>query len=96
MVKEFEDFKSLISDGKFFESHEVLESLWHQLKKSNHPDKNIIRGFINSAVSMELVKRGRLEPAKRVWTTYEKYKSLINDNPLYLDMVKFLDDKKPF
>jgi len=96
VVRIFEKFRSEIENKKYFEAHEILESLWLEMKKSDHKDKNIIRGFINAAVSMELKKRGRETPSKRVWQTYEKYKKDIFDNKLYLEMVKFLDSKRPF
>ena len=96
MVRIFEKFRSEIENKKYFEAHEILESLWLEMKKSDHKDKNIIRGFINAAVSMELKKRGREIPSERVWQTYEKYKKDIFDNKLYLEMVKFLDSKRPF
>ena len=96
MVIKFLEFKEFINNKKYFEAHEILESLWLDMKKSNHKDKNIIRGFINASVSMELRKRGREEASKRVWKTYEKYKKSVIDNKLYLDMIVFLDSKKPF
>jgi hypothetical protein len=96
MVKLFLEFQKYIESEKYFESHEILEPLWLDMKKSNHKDKNIIRGFINAAVSMELTKRGREEASKKVWRTYEKYKKDIFHNELYLDMMNFLDSKKPF
>jgi hypothetical protein len=94
MREVFEEFKTLIIQQKYYEAHEVLEEIWHPLRKSLHPDRDIIRGFINAAVSMELKKRGR-DNYLRVWKTYEKHKQKIKNNELYLDLVKFLDKNKP-
>jgi len=91
MKEAFEEFKSLILKKKYYEAHEVLEEIWHPLRKSLHPDRDIIRGFINAAVSLELKKRGRNNYLK-VWKTYEKHKKNIKNNPLYEDLVIFLDN----
>jgi len=89
----FEKFKNLIIQQKYYEAHEVLEEIWHPMRKSLHPDRDIIRGFINAAVSMELKKRGRNNYLK-VWKTYEKHKIKIKNNPLYENLVIFLDNYK--
>jgi len=90
----FEKFRSLIIQKKYYEAHEVLEEVWHTMRKSLHPDRDIIRGFINAAVSLELKKRDR-DNYLKVWKTYEKHKQKIKHNELYLDLVKFLDKNKP-
>ena len=38
----------------------------------------LIKGFINAAVSFELVKRGRKKSALKVWKNYEKYVVLLS------------------
>ena len=94
MREAFEEFKSLIIQKKYYEAHEVLEEIWHPMRKSLHPDRDIIRGFINTAVSLELKKRGKNNYLK-VWNNYEKYKKNIKNNHLYEDLVVFLDNYKP-
>ena len=94
MKEAFEEFKSLITQKKYYEAHEILEEIWHPLRKSLHPDRDIIRGFINAAVSLELKKRGRNNYLK-VWQTYEKHKLKINNNSLYVELAIFLDKNKP-
>jgi len=91
----FEEFKTLINNQKFFEAHEVLEEYWHTIRKTSNPYKNIYRGFINAAVALELKKRGR-NNYKKVWTTYEKYKSLYFQKKEFIEIMKFLDTKRPF
>ena len=93
MNKEFQLFKKLITQKKYYEAHEVLEEIWHPMRKSLHPDRDIIRGFINAAVSLELKKRGR-DNYLKVWKTYEKHKLKIKDNSLYKELALFLDDYK--
>ena len=94
MKKAFEEFKNLIIQQKYYDAHEVLEEIWHPMRKSLHPDRDIIRGFINAAVSLELKKRGR-DNYSRVWLTYEKHKKKIKNNKLYEELTIFLDTYKP-
>ncbi|MEO1938207.1 MAG: DUF309 domain-containing protein, partial [Sulfurimonas sp.] len=35
------------------------------------------KGFINAAVSFELLKRGRVKQSKKVWANYLKYRQLL-------------------
>ena len=87
----FEKFKNLIIQKQYYKAHEVLEEVWHPMRKSLHPDRDIIRGFINAAVSLELKKRGRNNYLK-VWKTYQKHKTKIKNNQLYEELVIFLDN----
>ena len=90
----FEEFKLLIIEKKYFEAHEILEEYWHTIRKTSNPYKNVYRGFINAAVAMELKKRGK--KFKKVWNTYEKYKPLYLQKEEFIDVMNFLDSKKPF
>jgi len=91
----FKIFKQLINNEKFYESHEVLEEYWHTIRKTPHPYKNVYRGFINAAVAMELKKRGR-NNYQKVWAIYEKYKPLYKQKKDFIEIMEFLDSKKPF
>ena len=91
----FEKFKLLIIQNQYFEAHEVLEEYWHTIRKTSNPYKNVYRGFINAAVAMELKKRGR-NNYKRVWQTYEKYRSLYLEKEEFIEVMRFLDSRKPF
>ncbi len=90
----FKIFKQLINNGKFYEAHEVLEEYWHTIRKTSNPYKNVYRGFINAAVALELKKRGR-KNYKKVWATYEKYKFLYKKEKKFIEIMDFLDSKKP-
>ena len=91
----FEIFKMYIINEKFYEAHEVLEEHWHTIRKTDNPYKNVYRGFINAAVAMELKKRGR-DNYKKVWMTYEKYRPLYMQKKEFIEIMNFLDSKKPF
>ena len=91
----FEIFKHHINNNEFYEAHEVLEEYWHTIRKTDNPYKNVYRGFINAAVAMELKKRGR-KNYKKVWATYEKYKTLYIQKEEFSEVMNFLDSKRPF
>jgi len=91
----FKEFKLLINNEEFFEAHEVLEEYWHTIRKTDNPYKNVYRGFINAAVALELKKRGR-DNYKKVWNTYEKYKPFYMQKKEFINIMEFLDSKKPF
>lgn len=46
---QFLEFITLFNEGKFFESHEVLEDLW---KKTSEPQKTFYQGLIQAAVAL--------------------------------------------
>ena len=91
----FKKFQDLINKKLYFEAHEILEDYWHTIRKTDNPYKNVYRGFINAAVSLELKKRGRRN-YKKVWLTYEKYKYLYKENKEFVEVMNFLDSKRPF
>jgi hypothetical protein len=91
--KAFKKFRELIEKEEFFDAHEVLEEIWHPMRKSSHPDSDIIRGFINAAVSLELKKNTIffLVEYKLLYTNILEH---INFLPLYFD--SFHSTHKPF
>jgi hypothetical protein len=92
MQKRLDKFIELIQKKEYFNAHEILEEIWHPMRKSLHPDRDIIRGFINAAVALELKKRGKNNYLK-VWNTYEKHKKKIKTNQ-YQKVSIFLDNYK--
>lgn len=99
MVKEcklalFDKFKLLIEKEDFFQAHEVVEEYWQTIRKTSNPYKDAYRGFINAAVALELKKRGR-NNYKKVWKNYEKYKDLYIQKEEFIEIMNFLDSKKP-
>jgi len=90
----FELFKELVIKGEYFKAHEVLEEYWQGIRKTSHPLKNAYRGLINAAVALELKKRER-NSYKKVWATYEKYKSLYRQDKNLEEIMIFLDNFNP-
>ncbi len=75
LIDEFiEDIKS----ERFVKAHEVLETSWKELKKTNKEEANLQKGLINATTAIALKLKGKEEGAYRVWETYLKYKPLIN------------------
>ncbi len=72
-----DEFISLLDKELFYDAHESLESIWFPRRFENNKEMKLIKGFINAAVSFELIKRGRIESSKKVWKNYLKYKPLL-------------------
>lgn len=97
--KKIDEFIQCIDAHKFYEAHEVLEELWFPKRFEKTPEIELQKGFINAAVSFELIKRGRIPQSKRVWATYLKYRQhLYKVNPqnknLYLQLTRYLEHKQ--
>ena len=74
-------YLKLLDEEEYFEAHEVLEEAWHPLRLADHPLKNLVKGFINAAVSFEHLKRdreGAERKARRVMASYERHIGLYN------------------
>ena len=72
-----EHFIRLIRNGNYYEAHEVLEAVWYPNRFEKDDEVLLIKGFINASVAFELVKRGRMEPARKAWGVYLKYRPLM-------------------
>ncbi len=87
-----------LKEDKFYEAHEDLERYWHTIRKSDHPLKNLCKGFINGATAFELIKRGNIDGAKRLWSAYEKYLVLMQEGienyDLFCEADRILQDLK--
>ncbi len=80
-----------LDEEAYFEAHEVLEEAWHPLRLADHPLKNLVKGFINAAVSFEHLKRNRTDAerkARRVMASYERHIGLYNDEIAYAELFK--------
>jgi hypothetical protein len=83
--KEVEQFLKCLLEGAYFEAHEVFEEIWFPKRFEKDDECKLLRGYINAAVSFELIKRGRPKSAQKVFRTYLKYKPLlINSKELAL------------
>lgn len=92
-------FVSCINETRYYDAHEALEEIWFPRRFENNAEMNLIKGFINAAVSFELIKRGRPESSKKVWKNYEKYKILLGsfESPYhgrYEELARFLEQKQ--
>ena len=66
-----------LDESRFYDAHEDLEEIWFPRRFEEEDEVNLLKGFINAAVSFELIKKGRLEASKKVWKNYLKYLPLL-------------------
>ncbi len=75
--KYLDDFIICLNEDRYFDAHEALEAIWFPRRFEKSDEMRLLRGYINAAVSFELIKRGRRDPAIKVFKTYKKYKALL-------------------
>lgn len=93
------EFVECINDMRYYDAHEALEEIWFPRRFEDDAEMKLIKGFINAAVSFELIKRGRVESSKRVWKNYEKYRVLLGSfkspySGRYQELSCFLEEKR--
>lgn len=83
MLKALETFLHVVEKEDFVEGHEVLEDTWRAWKNdpATRQESYILKGLINGATALALVRLGRESSAHKVWETYEKYRPLIDTIP---------------
>ncbi|MEN4053685.1 MULTISPECIES: DUF309 domain-containing protein [Sulfurimonas] len=72
-----DEFKACLREERFYDAHEALEVLWFPQRFEATNETKLLKGFINAAVSLELIKRGRVKQSKKVWLNYLKYRQLL-------------------
>ena len=72
-----ERFVKLIEAGEYYEAHEVLEEVWYPRRFEEDEEVRLIKGFINASVAFELVRKGRMGSARKIWKVYLKYRPLL-------------------
>jgi hypothetical protein len=92
-------FVKQINETLYYEAHETLEQIWFPRRFEKDKEILLIKGFINAAVSFELIKRGRPEASNKAWKNYEKYIVLLGNfespfNPRYQELSQFLEQKR--
>ncbi len=92
MKKHLQLFIDDIKNNKFYEAHEDLEHYWHTIRKTDHPLKNLCKGFINGATAFELIRRGNDKGARTLWKTYEKYLPIMQEGIENYELFKEADD----
>ncbi len=98
MKQIIEKFKQLIEEQKFYEAHEILETVWFPIRKNKNSCCLVLKGFINGAVSLELSKREKVIQSKSVYNTYVKYITqerieTTNNKDKFQNLKKFMDKK---
>ena len=71
------EFTLCIEERRYYDAHEALEKIWYPRRFEEESEVKLLKGFINAAVSFELVKRGREKPSKKAWMNYLKYRPLL-------------------
>jgi hypothetical protein len=71
------EFQKCLQEERFYDAHEVLEEIWFPRRFEKSNEVKLLKGFINAAVSFELIKKGRFQQSKKVWSTYLKYRQLL-------------------
>jgi len=66
-----------IDKEQFYDAHESLEAIWFPRRFEDNDEMKLLKGFINAAVSFELIKRGKKDSSKKVWKSYLKYRPLL-------------------
>lgn len=80
-----ESFIKNLRDKNFYAAHEDLESIWFPRRFEDNNEIKLLKGFINASVSFELLKKGKIEPSKKVWGNYLKYRDLVSSiDSIYL------------
>lgn len=99
ITEAFNAFALSLIEGRYYDAHEDLEPLWYPHRFEDNDEVRLWKGFINAAVSFELIKRGRPNPSERAWQTYLKYSPLLENlvtprKELYVKMIQIIEHTK--
>ncbi len=72
------NFIQELNEEKFYDAHESLEKIWFPRRFEDDDEVKLLKGFINAAVSFELMKKGRAEASDKIWKNYLKYKPIMH------------------
>jgi hypothetical protein len=75
----FDAYACSMSEGRYFDAHEDVEAIWYPRRFEANDEVLLWKGFINAAVSFELINRGKAKPAQIAWQTYLKYRILLEN-----------------
>ena len=94
-----EAFLKSLQEERYYDAHEDLEALWFPRRFEDHDEVKLWKGFINAAVSFELIKKGRLIPSQTPWKTYMKYLGLLDGletehKHIYVTMVHLIEQQR--
>jgi hypothetical protein len=77
MHKYLQEFILCLEEERFYDAHEALEAAWFPRRFDDNKEVKLLKGFINAAVSFELLKRGKEKQSQKVWANYLKYRPYI-------------------
>jgi predicted metal-dependent hydrolase len=80
----------LFEERRWFEAHEVLESLWRPLPKG--ADRHFVQGLIQLAVALEHWRRGNPRGAAGQWTKAQGHFAGLSDDYAGIALRKLLAD----
>ena len=73
-----DEFATCLREERFYDAHEALEALWFPRRFEKSDETQLLKGFINGAVALELlVYKKRVPQSKKVWNSYLKYRQLL-------------------
>ncbi len=96
ITEAFDAFAHSLAEERYYDAHEDLESLWFPRRFEDDNEVKLWKGFINAAVSFELIKRGRREASERAWQNYLKYCELLGKfetehYEMYVKIIKIIE-----
>lgn len=96
ITKAFEAFEKSLEEERYYDAHEDLEALWFPRRFEEDDEVRLWKGFINAAVSFELIKRGRPKPSEKAWGNYLKYRVLLEQiqsvhYPMYVTIAQKIE-----
>jgi len=71
------EYRLAIDEKRYYDAHEAIEEIWFPRRFQSDNELKLLKGFINAAVSFELIKRQREKPSQKAWSTYIKYRQLL-------------------
>lgn len=80
-------FIEMVQNEDFAPAHEVLEHDWLEYKneyrttlcEETYKKAKALQGLINGTTALALYKRGKAESYKKVWDTFLKYHTLLDE-----------------
>ena len=76
-TKLLQEYTLCINEKRYYDAHEAIEALWFPRRFEECNELKLLKGFINAAVSFELIKRQREKPSQKAWATYLKYRPML-------------------
>lgn len=79
-MSNIETFIQMVQNEEFAPAHEILEHDWKAYKKQNEMQKaKALQGLINGTTALALYKKGKIEGYQKVWETFLKYHTLLDE-----------------